>query len=119
MMLRPIEVDHIYLCTEFVDFRKRTPGLSILVEAVLNQSPFDPHLFVFCNKPKTKIRVLYWEKNGFCLWEKALTEDRFHWPKKLEGPTFEIDERQLNFLIDGYQIDKMKPHRERKYTTVF
>ena len=118
-MYRPIEVEHIYLCTEFVDFRKRIPGLSVLVEAVLDLSPFDPHLFVFCNKARDKIRVLYWERSGFCLWEKALTDERFHWPKKWPGPTCEITEQQLNFLLDGYQLERMKPHRERKYTTVF
>lgn len=119
MMLRPIEVKHVYLCTKFVDFRKRTPGLSILVEAVLNQSPFDAHLFVFCNKSRDKLRVLYWERNGFCLWEKALCDDRFYWPKKWDGPAAEITQQQLLFLIDGYNIEKMKPHKDRKYSTVF
>jgi transposase len=118
-MLRKIKVDQIYLCTQFVDFRKRIPGLAVIVEATLEKSPFDAHLFVFCNKSRNKVRILYWEKNGFCLWEKALTDDRFHWPKKLTDPVYELTEQELQFLLDEYNIQKMKPHKSRNYSTVY
>ena len=70
----------IYLCLEPVDFRKGIRSLSILVESVLRQDSMSGQLFVFRNRGRDKIKILYWQRNGFCLWAKQLEQDRFHWP---------------------------------------
>jgi len=58
----------VYLCRESIDFRKGINGLAVLVEEVLQQDPFSEQLFVFCNRTRDKVKILYWERNGFCLW---------------------------------------------------
>ncbi len=70
----------VYLCRDTVDFRKGINGLAVLVEETLQLDPFSEHLFVFCNRRRNRIKILYWERNGFCLWQKRLERDRFAWP---------------------------------------
>jgi transposase len=57
----------VYLHRGSVDFRKQINGLSILVDNAMEVSIFDQGLFVFCNKKRDKLKVLYWDKTGFCL----------------------------------------------------
>lgn len=67
----------IYLAQEPVDFRLGINGLSTLVEATLRFDPFGRNLFCFTNKRRNQIKVLYWQRTGFCLWLKRLEEERF------------------------------------------
>ncbi len=108
----------IYLCRDPVDFRKGINGLSVLVEATLKYDPFSRNLFCFVNKRRTQIKVLYWQRTGFCLWLKRLEEERFRWPFRLEGPVIELGEAQLRWLLDGLDLKHLKPHRSLKYRTV-
>ena len=84
-MIRPVDEIQVYLCREVVDMRKSINGLSILVEQALGLDPFAPRLFVFCNRKRDKIKILYWERNGFCLWQKRLERTRFQWPRKVDN----------------------------------
>ena len=59
----------IYLCQDPVDLRAEINGLAILVEASLKYDPFSRNLFCFTNKRKKQIKVLYWQRSGFCLWQ--------------------------------------------------
>ena len=61
----------VYVCRDVVDLRKGIKSLSVLVEAALALDPFSEHLFVFCNRKADKVKVLYWERNGFCMWQKG------------------------------------------------
>ncbi len=84
-MMRPSnDLPAVYLCRDIVDFRKGINGLSVLVEQVLEHDPFSEHLFVFCNRSRKKIKILYWERSGFCLWQKSLEKAHFKWPRKSE-----------------------------------
>ena len=47
----------------------------------LKLDPFSAQLFAFRNRRATAVKVLYWERNGFCLWQKRLEKERFHWPR--------------------------------------
>jgi transposase len=76
------DVGAVYLHREPVDFRKSINGLSIIVEQSMALSLFDSSLFVFCNKQRDKLKVLYWDSSGFCLWYKRLEKEKFKWPKK-------------------------------------
>ena len=108
----------IYLCRDPVDFRKGINGLSVLVESTLKCDPFSRNLFCFVNKRRNQIKVLYWQRTGFCLWLKRLEEERFKWPFHLEGPVVELDEAQLRWLLDGLNLKHLKPHRSLEYRTV-
>ena len=108
----------IYLCQDPTDFRLGINGLSVLVEATLAFDPFSRNLFCFTNKRRNQIKVLYWQRTGFCLWLKRLEEERFKWPFHLEGPVIELDEAQFHWLLDGLDLKHLKPHRALEYRTV-
>jgi len=116
--MRPGNDVEVYLCCEVVDLRKSINGLSILVEQHLALDPFRPHLFVFCNRKRDKIKVLYWERTGFVLWYKRLEKDRFAWPVDAKEETVSLTGRELNWLLDGIDIFRLRPHREVSYETV-
>jgi len=59
------------------DMRKAVNGLSMLVADYLDLDVFTGNFFVFCNRARTIIKILYWERNGFCLWQKRLEKHRF------------------------------------------
>jgi len=63
-MMRPSDEIEVYLYRGIVDMRKSINGLSVIVEEELGLSPFGPKLFVFCNRQKDKIKILYWERSG-------------------------------------------------------
>lgn len=118
-MLRPsINLDQVYLCREFVDMRKSINGLSLLIESSLGHDPFANRLFVFCNKKRDKVKMLYWEKNGFVLWYKRLEKQRFKWPKELNAEIITLTGQEINWLLDGIDISKLTPHQTLNYHSV-
>lgn len=99
--------------------RKSINGLSLLVEQEMNLSPFEPALFVFCNRQRDKIKLLYWERSGFVLWYKRLEKQRFKWLKPdKESRHLQLDGYQLNLLLDGLDIFNNQPHQTLFYQTV-
>lgn len=118
-MMRPDpDLPKVYLCLEPVDFRKAIQGLSLLVEQELELNPFDATLFVFINRRRDKIKILYWEKNGFCLWYKRLEKQRFKWPSNHTGATIALSGEQLNWLLDGFDLWRNKPHETLHFSSV-
>ncbi len=108
----------VYLCRESVDFRKGINGLAALVEESLALDPFSEQLFVFCNRARNRVRILYWERNGFCLWAKRLEKHRFHWPRRETGPVVTLSGQQLNWLLDGLDVFRMRPHERLFYQRI-
>ena len=118
-MMRPSnDLPVVYLSRDAVDFRKGINGLSVLVEDTLCLDPFSEHLFVFCNRRRNRVKILYWERSGFCLWQKRLEKARFHWPRKVEDAMVTLTSQQLNWLLDGYDIARMKPHEKLCFSSV-
>ncbi len=107
----------VYLALGVTDMRKAINGLSILVENNLDLSAFSGHLFVFCNRRKDIVKILYWDRNGFCLWQKRLEKHYFKWPDS-RSDVLEIDHRQLQWLIDGLDIRTLQGHEELAYKTL-
>lgn len=97
------------------DMRKAANGLSILVQEQIEKDPFSGNLFLFCNKRKNILKILYWDRNGFCTWKKRLEKHRFPWPEKKET-AIEIGEQELRWLLDG--IDFWHPHEKLSYSSV-
>jgi len=102
-----IDVGEVYLHREPVDFRKSINGLSIIVESDMVLSPLSGALFVFCNKKRDKLKLLYWDRTGFALWYR-----------RMEGAIITLTETQLHWLLDGYDITKMQPHAALHYQTL-
>jgi transposase len=116
-MMRPGDAVEVYLCREFVDMRKSINGLSILVEQALGLDPFAARLVVFCNRKRDKIKLLYWERSGFVLWYKRLEKERFPWPRRDEEGVLQMTGRELNWLLDGIDFFRIRPHQELSYSS--
>ena len=99
------DVPSVYLHRDFVDFRKSINGLASIVETELELPVMNGALFVFCNKGRDKLKILYWDKTGFALWYKRLEKDKFKWPTKLATSTMSLSEHQLNWLLSGFDIE--------------
>lgn len=116
----------IYLCHDPVDFRLGINGLSTMVEATLRFDPFSRNLFCFVNKRRNQIKVLYWQRSGFCLWLKRLEEEKFKWPVHMEPlarepvrpPVVTLSEEEFHWLLDGLDLKHLKPHRALAYRSV-
>lgn len=117
-MLNAESFTGIYLHRDHVDFRKSINGLALIVEQEMGLDIFGRHLFLFCNKRRTRMKVLYWDATGFALWYKRLERDRFSWPRNHECEVIRIDSRQLEWLLNGYDIWKMKPHKKVNYMQI-
>ncbi len=98
------------------DMRKAINGLSVMVSEQMKLDLFSGHLFVFCNRQQTILKILYWDKNGFCLWQKRLEKDRFKWPQTSDE-VMNITRRELSWLLDGLNIKQA--HKSLKYSMIF
>jgi len=118
-VIRPVgDALEIYLCVEPVDFRKQAAGLATLVQDALELDPFSSQLFVFTNRRRTQCRILVWERAGFVLWSKRLEKARFAWPK-LSDTVVSLNVRDLNLLLDGYDVWRFQPHEALRYASMY
>ena len=103
----------VYLALGITDMRKSVNGLSLLITDILDQDPFSGHLFAFCNRRKTILKILYWDRNGFCLWYKRLEKDVFRWPRQ-ESELLEIGHRELMWLLEGLDLKQARAYKPLK-----
>ena len=115
--MRPVDSAEIYLCTTPIDFRKGIKSLAVMVEAELELNPFSEQLFLFTNRRRDRVKLLYWERTGFCLWMKLLEQARFIWPDPLGGD-INLTAQQFQWLMDGYDLTRMKPHATLHYQSL-
>jgi transposase len=97
------------------DLRKAVNGLTLLVQNEMGNDPFAKSLFLFCNRQRKLLKIVYWDKNGFCLWQKRLEKQKFPWPRTTEEAR-EISFEQLLMLLEG--IDFFKAHKELSFSRV-
>ena len=114
-MLRFNPEAQIYLRTGATDMRKSINGLSGLVQNEMGLNPFKPGYFVFCNKARHLMKLLYWDRTGFALWYKRLEKDKFPWPED-ESDAQSISAEQMYWLLDG--IDFFKAHKKLQFSVV-
>jgi transposase len=104
----------IWLATGPVDLRKSFDTLAELVRQHLHNDPFSGHLFVFRNKRGDRVKLLYWDEDGFVILYKRLEEGTFRWPATPPGqPSVTLRAAELAMLLDG--IDWTKAQRGRRY----
>ncbi|CCK78788.1 IS66 family insertion sequence element accessory protein TnpB [Desulfobacula toluolica] len=106
----------VYLFLGATDMRKAINGLSVIVSEQMQLDIFSSNLFVFCNRTQTILKILYWDKNGFCMWQKRLEKDRFKWPKTSDD-VMNITSRELSWLVDGLNINQA--HKPLKYSMIY
>ncbi|MGB3620281.1 MAG: IS66 family insertion sequence element accessory protein TnpB [Ketobacter sp.] len=116
-MIRPSNSSlKVYVYSKAVDMRKQIDGLAALVETTMELNPFSKSLFVFTNKRRDKLKILAWDKNGFLVWYKRLEKQRF--PKLQCDQVRVLSIKDLNLYLDGYDIDRFKPHEPLKIEKV-
>ena len=102
----------IYLSVEPVDFRKQIRGLSQIISPIFNLPPSDEKaLYVFTNRKKDAVRIIYWDLTGFAMWSKLLEKNRFIWPKSSDQK-IQVAARDLKWLLQGVDITKIKTHKK-------
>lgn len=99
----------VYLHRAPVDFRKSINGLSVLVQESMALDAFSGALFVFSCRARNKIKILYWDKTGFCLWYKRLEKNKFKWPRSGDD-ILHLTAEQFDWLLRGLDIAKLTPH---------
>lgn len=105
----------IYLATQPVDFRKQAHGLAIIVSHTFEMDALsEKSLFVFTNKRKTAVKLLYWDLTGYALWWKSLEKDKFSWPEASGLKTLDLQAKDLKWLLEGVDLSSVKKH-ERLY----
>ena len=103
----------IWLCTQPTDMRKSFRGLSALVRNQLNQDPLSGQYFVFINRRKTQMKMLYFTPTGYCLWAKRLEQGQFRVsPSLTEKRPLSLADLQL--LIDGIEVQKYRQFKRFK-----
>ncbi|MGL6314199.1 IS66 family insertion sequence element accessory protein TnpB [Vibrio sp. WXL103] len=99
-----LSAPNIYLYREAVDFRKSINGLATIIESDTNLPLGSGSLFLFTNKQRDKVKVLYWDKTGFALWYKRLEKAKFKWPSKEKKAVFTLTDSELDRLLSGFTI---------------
>jgi transposase len=102
----------VYLCTSPCDMRRSFDGLHALVTGAMQLDAFAGHLFVFANRRKDRVKILYWDRDGFAVWAKRLEEGTYAMPFGDEARR-EITAQELGALLSGIDLSTAK--RRKRY----
>lgn len=113
----------VFVCTEPADMRRSFDGLSGMVDKMIRQDPLSGHLFVFRNRNRDRLKILYWDGDGLAIWYKRLEDGTFQFPtdlkekrealKKNPRGGVEISSSELSLLLGG--IDLSSVHKRRRF----
>ena len=99
----------VFIHKDPVDMRKGINGLSELVQLENLGDLMGPYLFVFCGRRKDLIKILYFDSSGFAMWQKRLEKAKFPWPKHYKDKVIQLSPEHLSWLLEGYDVWKIKP----------
>lgn len=104
----------VFLCTTPCDMRRSFDGLHALVTSAMHLDAFGGHLFVFSNRRRDRVKILYWDRDGFAVWAKRLEEGTYAMPFSDDGEVrSEISAQELGALLSG--IDLSQARRRKRY----
>lgn len=103
-----VEPSAVYLYPKTVDFRRQFNGLALIVEQELDVPLLSGALFVFTNRTRKRLRILYWDSTGLAMWTKRLEKEVFKWPNSAQT-SISLTEQQLNSLLGGFDIHGHQP----------
>lgn len=102
----------VYVATGATDMRKGFNGLFGLVRDELLADPLSGHLFLFSNRRRTRLKLLFWDASGLWLCAKRLEKGRFHWPEaKPGGKSVKLRSEELAMLVSGIDVNETRPRR--------
>ena len=107
----------VFLCTQPADMRRSFDGLSGMTLSIIEKDPLSGHLFVFRNRNRDRLKILYWDRDGLAIWYKRLEKGTFQFPtdlidKQERQPRAEITADQLSLLLGGVDLRSVE-HRKR------
>jgi transposase len=105
----------VFVCLTPVDMRRSFDGLSAMVHQVLDADPLSGHLFVFGSRRGDRVKILYWDRDGYALWYKRLESGTFRLPRG-EGGGTEISRADLALVLEGIEVSRAA--RSRRYSLV-
>lgn len=109
MLLNFLAGTKVYVAAGATDLRKSFDGLAQLARERVRQDPLSGALFVFCNRGRNRIRLLYWDGSGYWLLTKRLEEGTFAWPQLGPDPEgWRITSQQLLLLLSGIDLARTK-----------
>jgi transposase len=103
----------VYMAVDPVDLRKGFDGLSATVQTVFDRNVLDGHLFLFLNRRRDRIKLLWWDRDGLAVFCKRLERGSYEIPSHAPGSKqLRLDAVQLSLLLSGVQLNSVK-HRRR------
>lgn len=113
-MIHPPASVRVYLCLSACDMRRSFDGLHVLVRDHLQLDPLAGHLYLFANKRRDRLKILYWDRDGFAIWAKRLEAGTYAIPSGEAGSRrLEISAAELGALLSG--IDLSSATRRKRY----
>ena len=109
--MRPVEQVRVHLCREPVDFRKGAEGLAALVRETMKSDPFSGAVYVFRAKRADRVKLIYWDGTGVCLFAKRLEDGKFRWPNVHDG-VMRLSAAELAALLEGLDWKRVHAARE-------
>lgn len=106
MLMLPSGVK-VWVAVEPVNMKKSFDGLAVLAQEALSQDVMSGHLFVFRNKQGDKLKVLYWDRNGFVQWYKRLEQGVFGFPR-VQDKRFTLTVSELGLLLEGIDLTQRR-----------
>lgn len=107
MIINTDEIKNIYVSKQYCDMRKQIAGLSLIVTSEFNMNVLDYSLFIFTNASRNRIKMLYYEANGFWLFTRRLENGKFKFKRHEETGVLMITPQQLNWLIEGLEFENI------------
>lgn len=117
-MKHATDFPEVFLFRKAADMRKQAKSLAVIIQEDMARNPFDEALYVFTNKRRNLLKCVYWRKTGFAMWVAYLVEEKFPWPKNLEQDVVTISPQQMEWLLQGLDIWKVKPHRDLQFKQI-
>jgi transposase len=107
----------IFVCTAPVKMNFSFDSLMGLAQETFNQDPLSGHLFLFFNRRRDRVKILFWDQDGFCIWYKRLEAGAFQLPVPTKGERgVELSCSQLNRLLGGFDLKNGR--RRKRYRRV-
>jgi transposase len=99
----------VFLCTTPADMRKGFDSLAALVRDYLGNDPLSGHLFLFVSRGRDRLKLLYWDSDGYALWYKRLEQGTFRVPAvKSADPSVELRACELAMLLEGIDLKSLR-----------
>jgi len=116
-VIGPTGAVRVMVATKPVDFRKGADGLAALVRDKMQADPFDGAIYVFRARRADRVKMVFWDGTGVCLFGKRLEDGEFHWPK-IEDGVMRLSAAQLSALLEGLDWRRVRAAKETTAPTL-